>query len=327
MTPRVTWSSSSAESVWGPRLEAIHETWQKVEWLSVLAGLRACAVVHVDPEALPNLAGRLARSAVMAIPLDQQAAGDGVFNHRLQAARVGAAFRYRVLIGRALDVMRFQDALQDCNDALAGALLGYPSCCTEAFVRRWQEERTTDPVWQMALAANGVRRSDDRVEVLSAPEANVLCRYLGIRLVPHLPCSLTCEATIRLAAGFFDVARVAGMGSEMKWAETVLDWPCEWSAVHGLAELKLPVLKCVNGTDQSDVKRVVRLIGRTYPDEGAQGLTFPFRRPARPGPTERPAFRRGAELLSRRSSLEKSESGATRMGIAASGTREEASSD
>jgi hypothetical protein len=76
----------------------------------------------------------------------------------------------------------------------------------------------------------------------------------------------------------------------------VLSWPVEWSGLHGIAEIKTPVLKISARTDATAEKYTVRWSGTGYPDEGATGLRFPYRAPARKPMAEGRRFRRALEV-------------------------------
>jgi SAM-dependent methyltransferase len=79
----------------------------------------------------------------------------------------------------------------------------------------------------------------------------------------------------------------------MDWLLEILSWPVEWSALHGIAEIKTPVLKVCTRTDATPSKYVIRRQGEAYPAEGAQGLTFAYRMARRPLLTQSMAFHRG----------------------------------
>jgi 2-polyprenyl-3-methyl-5-hydroxy-6-metoxy-1,4-benzoquinol methylase len=105
-------------------------------------------------------------------------------------------------------------------------------------------------------------------------------RWLGVRAVFHLPCSYDCEASDRLARHHLDLARDLGFGEEAEWLRQMLGWPAEWSALHGIAEIRTPVVKIVTRTDATPSKYVVRYHGLGsdgMPEEAAAGLVFPFR--------------------------------------------------
>jgi hypothetical protein len=81
----------------------------------------------------------------------------------------------------------------------------------------------------------------------------------------------------------------------MDWIEEILNWPASWSALHGIAQVKTPVLKVSTRTDATAHEFIVRRPGRRMPAEAAAGLSFPFRSPERPGVTHSMAFVRGLE--------------------------------
>ena len=64
---------------------------------------------------------------------------------------------------------------------------------------------------------------------------------MGARAVSHLPCRFDCEKTVALGQQLIEVGRKAGYERAMDWLLDVLSWPVEWSALHGIAELKTPV--------------------------------------------------------------------------------------
>jgi hypothetical protein len=193
--------------------------------------------------------------------------------------------------------------MQDCRARSdhhgVGRLLGFPPCCRDFFHRVWVDERLTDTTWSQARES----RPDapgDIIEVDGRAETNVLNRWLGVRAVHHLPCRFDCAPSVRLGRRHLDALAEIGYVREAAWIEDILSWPAEWSALHGIAEIRNPVVKVVTATDATTAKRVVRWRGEAYPAEGAVGLRFPFRapgdgviRPARAGaePARVPAGR------------------------------------
>lgn len=77
--------------------------------------------------------------------------------------------------------------------------------------------------------------------------------------------------------------------------ENILSWPVSWSTLHGIAEIKTPVCKIICNTDATATKYTLRLRGTRYPEEGAQGLGFPFRQPKRLALSDSKGFERGLE--------------------------------
>jgi hypothetical protein len=95
-------------------------------------------------------------------------------------------------------------------------------------------------------------------------------------LVPHLPCSFHCEKSLKFAEDFITLGRDVGHQTEIDWAIEVLRWPVEWSTLHGIAEIKTPILKTSANTDATPLKYTARWRGSTYPKERATGVGFPY---------------------------------------------------
>lgn len=104
---------------------------------------------------------------------------------------------------------------------------------------------------------------------------------MGIRAVPHLPCSFDCGATAQFGEAFLEVGRKSGLEYEMDWIDQILAWPVEWSALHGIAEIRTPILKISTRTDSTASKYSVLYAGSVYPEEGTAGLLFPYQKPRR----------------------------------------------
>jgi hypothetical protein len=139
------------------------------------------------------------------------------------------------------------------------------------------EQGLVDTTWPMATMTMAPPEGTKSIEVTQVfSETNVLWRWLGIRAVPHLPCSFDCQHSIALGKKLMEMGRYAGYQDEMDWLLEILSWPVEWSALHGIAEIKTPILKISTRTDATGLKYVVRYKGDVYPSEGAQGLNFPY---------------------------------------------------
>lgn len=150
-------------------------------------------------------------------------------------------------------------AWADKDDDAVGRLLGFPACCRRFFAETWRQG-ALDTTAQMA--ANGGTDGP--------PECNILGRWLGLRWVTHLPCSFGCEASVTVGRGFRSI--VAAEHAEV--IDEVLSWAVEWSALHGVAEVRFPVLRVVTRTTYTPDEVVVRRAGRV-PAGAPRGLRFP----------------------------------------------------
>src|SRR5262249_40209942 len=138
-------------------------------------------------------------------------------------------------------------------------------------------------------------RPTTTIELDGPPQANILWRWIGPRAVPHLPCRFDCPATVTFADQLVEVGRRAGYDAEMDWLLTVLDWPVEWSAWHGIAEVKTPILKVSTATDATAQRYVVRRRGGGRPAEALDGLGFPWQVPVKLRLTGTRGFHRGLD--------------------------------
>ena len=213
------------------------------------------------------------------------------------APRTGEPFEYRVTIGALGDVAALKHAIDAGDDATMGRLLGFPPCCITFFRHVWVNQGCVDTTWPMAAASGQAdrRRTADRNRLDTPFEANILWRWMGVRAVPHLPCSFACRSTVQFADTLMALGRELGYAAEMGWMEEILNWPASWSALHGIAEVKTPILKASTRTDATSAEFVVRRPGLRVPPEAATGLVFPFRSPELPGITHSLSFRRGLE--------------------------------
>ena len=107
--------------------------------------------------------------------------------------------------------------------------------------------------------------------------ANVLLSQIGIRAVPHWPCGFQCEATNSFAEQLDSPSSVLQEPPTAAIIREILSWPAEWSALHGIAEVKTPVLKICGAVKYTASPLSVKWVGTNYPKEGARGLGFPYR--------------------------------------------------
>ncbi len=280
---RHSWVGERARTAWEPRIERICRAWSDVEWLSVFDGIRSCALVGLSQEGIARAVPQWTERNLSASSLAAAQA----------PAHPGLTF---VLVGSLANVKRAQGAWTGHDDDELGRLLGYPLCCRRFFHRIWVEQRSVDTTWSMAANTATPVGSVVTLDGIEPQLANILWRWIGVRAVPHLPCQFACPATVSFGEQMLDVAVRAGYVDEAGWIREVLSWPVEWSGLHGIAEVKTPVLKISARTDATAGKCTVRWSGTGYPDEGATGLRFPYRAPARKPMSEGRRFRRALEL-------------------------------
>jgi hypothetical protein len=264
---RTAWVSAEAKAVWAPRISQINKALSVMELESVYSGVRPSALVFKTPEELVELTKEALKRGCTAFVLSVEGATSASYASGSTQYVPGKAFRFRTIVTK--DPAPW--VAHANNDELGiGELLGYPKCCSEFYKRTWVDEAWRDSTYPMSLGgAEG------------PVEANILLRWLGIRFVRHLPCSFTCEETVRVGKENEALGISLGFTQEMAWMRELLSWNVQWSSLHGVAEITTPCFKISTNTDPLAEKVVVQKVGTSYPDEGATGLDFPFEPPGR----------------------------------------------
>jgi hypothetical protein len=122
----------------------------------------------------------------------------------------------------------------------------------------------------MAVNSSPTVSGEISIEATIPPLANILGRWLGVRAVAHLPCRFDCPESVAFAQRLLEIGTNNGYGEEVSWITEILSWPAEWSALHGIAEVKWPIVKLSTRTDATSHKRVVKWVspkpsqGRCY---------------------------------------------------------------
>jgi len=104
--------------------------------------------------------------------------------------------------------------------------LGYPVCCQAFFKQIWEDEGHRDTIPFQLGFENPI--------VNYHPYCNVMLKGLGLRAVPHLPCSMHCKETIKFASTFL----VDYTTEELELLNYYLNLETEFSCYHGYAEVK-----------------------------------------------------------------------------------------
>lgn len=271
---RRIWNSPQAQAVWEPRIQQIANAWNEIERLSVAEGRRQAALVSVSAEALIPATAWAVEHSLTLVPLAAYAQSKE-YSSTPKIPGPGEAWDYRAVYLRPSDVAAWMKAwnAKPTDNSTMGALLGYPACCRKFFDEVWVNEQCVDTTWAMA-ASNGSRIVE---RTCSKPEQNILLRWLGIRAVPHLPCSFDCSETYAFSQSLLACGIGAGYIQEVDWMRQILSWPVEWTALHGIAEIRTPVVKVSARTDMTRGKYTVRLLSDEYPEEGAKGTVFPYK--------------------------------------------------
>jgi radical SAM protein with 4Fe4S-binding SPASM domain len=281
---RCSWVSDAARALWQERVHRIEKSLATLAILGVADGLRPCAMIEARPEQSFAL-GQLAAAHDLAVAVLQRGQG-----RRLQPPQPGMPASAPLPEGvPALDVLVVGTARQvgDLHrlhrqglfDELE-EMLGYPSE-SRAFAHRvYDEMGLRDPIWPMAQATpaapDGDRSDAIMLEVPCAPHSNFLLASIGLAPTPFQPTSFDCPHAALFFDGLMALGRDRGFAPEMDWLTEILSWPMQWSALHGIAETKTPVLKISSDTDATANKLTLTYLGTAEVALAAQGLGFPY---------------------------------------------------
>lgn len=268
---RVSWNGDPIRTVWEPRIQRVRKAWMEIEWLSILSGVRRCCVAIASPQHFLEQAARWTENGLSSLPMEMQGLSNATYTSTRINPEFGKPFVFRIVVGKTEDVALFKKAYEAGDENQIGTLLGYPRCCQDFFRNIWVEQGMIDTTWPMAQATAGPGGSCEEIEVYGPAEANILWRWMGIRAVPHLPCSFACQPTVDLGKTLMAVGRESGFRDEMAWLSEMLSWSVEWSAYRGIAQIKTPILTVSTRTDATSIKyRVIRQ-GQPYFERDTYG--------------------------------------------------------
>lgn len=305
---RIAWVSERAKSVWEPRLSAVNAALAEIELETALRGAlprwltqphaddasslgdldaavaryrggRSSAMLFRTAEELPALTARAIARGAATLVLGLEGAVPGRYSAASTPYQAGQAFKFRVVVTRDVEQWR---AYADSDEEGIGRALGYPDCCATFYRETWVDGRWRDTTLPM----------HERSKTMGSAHGNILLRWVGVRMVRHLPCSFDCVATEVIGQATEMTGRELGLGQEMDWALEMLSWPVQWSSLHGIAWITTPVFKISTSTDPLAKRAVVDREGDRYPEEGATGLIFPFQQPEKRKVTESRSFAR-----------------------------------
>lgn len=218
------WASPQAQRVWEPRLRLASRTWEALESVSVAAGVRSSSLQTILPEKLPARV-RLAYEAGLSLTVLGSTLSPPEYTAG-QALNGKPALR-AALHRPGLEKEWFK-AWDTNDDDLMGRLLGFPKCCREFF----------EGAWKTPWTEHGWRDTTPFMPTLDGPvRTNILLRWLGVRLVPHLPCSGDCKPSAAFADRIVAVGRAGGMDAGIDALEELLGLKMNWSACHGIMEV------------------------------------------------------------------------------------------
>ena len=239
------WRSAEAKLKWAGRLKMARSLHDRAEYEMVKQGHRKCATLHIGPRDYDARIEQIARDGLVWLPIQRTKTYSG-FSHRHYAtdANDPNSTVYGVLARTLEDAEAFRtasacgaqarDSKAPVDHGKIGDLLGFPKCCCDFFNEIWPMGYY-DPIWQAAVNTPGHERiSETHIKVRGSIHAHQLLRYLGFRITSHLPCSFTCEETVKVGRVWLEVmCDIDPLGTDALL--DVLRLPLRWRCYRGVA--------------------------------------------------------------------------------------------
>lgn len=232
---RFQWASVTEKQWFEPLVRSASNAFIELERLSVAAGIRKAAWQFVSFNELVPLSEWAREQGLIVIPV-HNACVSGSYSS--SGGQQNGHNAYRVVLTRPED---YKEVLPFVGDEHIGQMLGFPSCCRQAFAETWAKG-SVDTTWEQVATG--------RPSVM----ASTLLRWMGLRFVPHLPCRYDCEASQALGRQFLELGIKSGFTEDMKFIEEALNWPMSGTRLFGIAELITPPLKIVTRSTWTPTK-------------------------------------------------------------------------
>jgi len=224
---RHAYVSAAAREWYAPLFADYISAFHTLERLAVVEGIRQAAWQFISPAELVEQTAWAHEHGLLLIPAENSFTGQS-YSSGAPPAGTGTASYRCVLVKPHL----YEHILPFRDNQKIGRYLGYPQCCRNAFDVTWGSGwvDTTLAQWELT-------------DWTKPTLASTLWRFMGVRFVPHLPCSWSCVESNNLASQFIDLANKYGYGEQVRFAKELFAMPVKWSQVFGVAELVSPIVK------------------------------------------------------------------------------------
>jgi len=284
---RIVWASKLLKEAWEPRLNKAAKAYHDLEKLTVVHGLRSCHTEHIPQQHMVSQLQSLAKQGLTFAPIQAVGSYSG-FSHYHPPVVDGKPWAWYGAVGNTpQSAWEFANASSATDESRhlpidhrkIGTLLGYPTCCQDFFSTVWKAGYM-DPVWQEAencRPENVKKKSQYHIRLKSTIpyETSVMLRYIGIRILPHIPCSHDCQHSAKMAKDWVQLGRDLKLEGIEDLLE-ILQFPIEWDCLKGTAYVSTPIFKVETNSVTCYPKHVIQKEGTIYPQNAPKGLKFPW---------------------------------------------------
>lgn len=284
---RIVWASKAIKDKWEPKVNLASGAYYSLERESVAHGLRQCYTEHIPQNQMVQKLQSLASKGLTFVPVQAVGSYSG-FAHRHPPVVEGRPWAWYGAVGNtpqaAYSFAYASSATPESKDKnidhrVIGNLLGYPTCCQDFFDREWRAGYV-DPVWQEAENCryeNIKKRSSYLIRLKQGIpcETSVMLRYIGLRILPHIPCAHDCKHSHQMAKDWVQL----GKDIKVKGLEELLEimqFPVEWDCLKGVAYVSTPIFKIETNSMTCYPRYVVQREGISYPEDAPKSMKFPW---------------------------------------------------
>jgi len=250
----VVWRSRKAREEYEAAIEDYDRVYHKVELVLIKEGYRKCDVEHVYPETLQDQMVMMAMLGFKFRVLDFVRRYSGFAHKHERPTGAQDTMIFGVVAEDERYLEEYARAYHSGDHDAQGRLLGYPECCRRFFSEVWSRGEY-DPILEIArrtgVGEDGMVRGD--------PLLNVMLRYVGVRVIPFLPCSFRCRRAREFALAALELLKREDRGALLRALE-LLSMPVRWSQVNGITQVEVGDVMVIVAGGYTAERQEVRFI-------------------------------------------------------------------
>lgn len=266
---KTNWKTKQARDEWSDMFYRMARAKDAAEWLSVSDDRsdRKAAIIHVRNSNREEWLERISDIGLVFRAIRYSEPYDG-FSHvtRTTSKKDPERITYSVIAQNKDIADKFVEAETEMSGEdrhhTVGEFLAFPKCCRDFFMDVWVDQFQIDPLYEIACNSSCSEPIDGDPEniLLRDPEpwANIFWRYFGVSFITHLPCSVDCEDSYKVAKTRGEIMADNGYREE---ANKLWEWlrePFIWTGHNALAHIRNRYIIGSSGTSEYwSKKRVV----------------------------------------------------------------------
>lgn len=288
---RTQFATKECLEIWNKKIPVASKFFKELEIETVAHGLRECAIASVAVADVDTFCRNLSKKGLIFVPIMKLQNSSSFYhvNERVDNDNLPLNYLMNGVVTTSTTLAEhFIKAYESRDDIEVGRLLGFPVCCRNFFDEIWQNGYV-DPIWQQADNTKNTKKFyfpdevyniDKHIVKIKSGNHEIVSalRYIGVRIVSHIPCSCDCEESMKIAKERIELARKLEMEGLSETLE-ILQLPYEWDCLKGIAIINTPVFKIVVDSVPCFPRYIVRKESDFYPDEAPSGLVFPWKNP------------------------------------------------